>query len=182
MIFKRLFDVFFSVIGIVLLFPVLIICYIICSFDTQSNGLFLQNRIGQFGKPFIIFKFKTINPKNEKISKIGFLMRKYKLDEFPQLVNVLFGTMSFVGFRPDVEGYYDELIGEDKKILLLKPGITSLASIKYANEEFELSQQENPKKYNDEIIFPDKLMMNLEYYYNQSFLLDLKIICKTFFK
>lgn len=109
-------------------------------------------------------------------------MRKSKIDELPQLFNVLFGTMSLVGPRPDIPGYYDTLQGENRKILKLKPGITSEASIKYANEEVVLEQQPNPLQYNDEVIFPDKVKMNLEYYYKQSFWLDLKILFKTIFR
>jgi lipopolysaccharide/colanic/teichoic acid biosynthesis glycosyltransferase len=108
-------------------------------------------------------------------------MRKHKLDELPQFFNVLIGNMSIVGPRPDIEGYYDKLEGEDRKILELKPGITSEASLKYYNEEAILEQQENPLLYNDTVIFPDKVRMNLEYYYNRSFWDDLWIIWSTVF-
>lgn len=154
-------------------------CVIITSFDTQSFGLFSQKRVGQYGSLFNIYKLKTIHPKNQNISKIGRFFRKSKIDELPQLFNILNGTMSFVGYRPDIEGYYDTLQGEERKILNLKPGLTSLASLKYANEEYILAQQKNPLKYNDEIIFPDKVKMNLEYTLNHSFLVDLQIILKT---
>ena len=107
-------------------------------------------------------------------------LRKSKIDELPQLLNVLFGQMSFVGPRPDIPGYYDKLVGEDRKILELKPGLTSKASLKYFNEEFLLSTQPNPLEYNDSVIFPDKVKMSLEYYYKKSFREDLKIIFKTF--
>lgn len=154
--------------------------YIITSVDTRSNGLFVQERVGQYGKVFKIFKLKTFHPLTQKISPIGNFLRKYKLDELPQLLNVLIGNMSLVGPRPDVPGYYDLLQGEDRKILELKPGITSLASIKYANEEQLLAAQIEPLKYNDEVLFPDKIKMNLDYYYHRSVWLDLKIIFKTF--
>ena len=160
----------------------LIIGYIIVSIDTNSNGLYLQKRVGQFGVLFSIFKLKTMHPETGNISKIGFFFRKYKIDELPQLVNVLLGNMSVVGPRPDIEGYYDKLEGENRKILEIKPGITSLASLKYYNEEELLSKQENPLVYNDNIIFPDKVKMNLEYYYNHNFLTDLKIILKTIYR
>ena len=101
------------------------------------------------------------------------------MDELPQFINVLKGEMSIVGPRPDIEGYYDTLDGENRKILELKPGITSLASLKYYNEEEILEQQDNPLLYNDTVIFPDKVKMNLAYYYNQNLVLDLKIILKT---
>ena len=121
-------------------------------------------------------------PLTGKISKLGTFLRKSKLDELPQFWNVLIGDMSFVGPRPDIAGYYDVLEGEDRKILLLKPGLTSLASIKYANEEEILGLQENSLLYNDTIIFPDKVKMNLDYYYNHSFLSDINIIIKTIFR
>ena len=108
-------------------------------------------------------------------------MRHSKLDELPQLWNIIIGNMSFVGPRPDIAGYYDLLQGENRKILELKPGLTSLASIKYAHEEYILAQQENPLGYNDTVIFPDKVKMNLEYYYSNSIYGDLKIIWKTVF-
>jgi len=149
--------------------------------DTSSTGLFLQKRVGQYGKLFTIYKIRTINSKTGKISYIGRFFRKYKIDEFPQFFNVLVGNMSFVGPRPDIGGYYDLLEGENRKILQLKPGITSFASIKYANEEVLLANKQDSLKYNDEIIFPDKVKMNLEYYYTRSLWLDIKIIFKTFF-
>lgn len=177
---KRLFDIFFSLIALVFLGWMMLLGYIITSVDTRSNGLFVQERVGQYGKVFKIFKLKTFHPLTQKISPIGNFLRKYKLDELPQLLNVLIGNMSLVGPRPDVPGYYDLLQGEDRKILELKPGITSLASIKYANEEQLLAAQIEPLKYNDEVLFPDKIKMNLDYYYHRSVWLDLKIIFKTF--
>lgn len=176
---KRLFDLFFSLLLIIILSPILILGYVVVSIDTLSNGLFTQKRIGQYGVPFTIYKLKTIRPKTTTISPVGKLLRKSKIDELPQLFNVLFGTMSFVGPRPDLPGYYDKLEGEFKKILELKPGITCEASIKYTDEEIILEKQENPLQYNDEVIFPDKLKMNLEYYNQQSFWLDIKILFRT---
>ena len=158
----------------------MMVLFILASLNTQSNGIFVQKRIGQFGKSFKILKFKTINTTTRKISFFGAFLRKSKLDELPQLFNVLNGDMSFVGPRPDIAGYYDNLQGEERNILMLKPGITSLASIKYRNEEQLLAQKESPLEYNDNIIFPDKVKMNLDYYYNRSFFGDLKIIIKTF--
>lgn len=179
MILKRLFDLVFSIIGLLFLGMIILIFWIIASIDTNSNGFFLQERIGQFGKKFKIFKLKSMNDKNQKISNFGKFIRKYKIDELPQLYNILVGTMSFVGPRPDIAGYYDKLEGENRNILNLKPGLTSLASIKYAKEDEILAQQEDPLQYNDTIIFPDKVKMNLDYFYNQSFVLDLQIIFKT---
>lgn len=113
------------------------------------------------------------------IPTIAAFFRKYKLDELPQLLNILFGQMSFVGPRPDIPGYYDKLVGDERKILELKPGLTSEASIKYSNEEEILKNIPNPEKFNNEVIFPDKIKMNLHYYYNRSFMGDLKVILNT---
>jgi len=179
---KRSLDIFFALIALVIFSPIVLISWFVLAIATNSNGLFFQKRIGQFGNTFTIYKLQTIHPKTQKISTIGHLIRKYKFDEFPQFLNVLLGDMSIVGPRPDIPGYYDKLEGEERKILELKPGITSLASLKYYNEEEVLGQQDNPLNYNDTVIFPDKVKMNLEYYYNQSLLLDFKIILKTIFR
>ena len=177
---KRLFDLFFSILGLVFSFPLLALFYILATLDTQQNGIFLQQRIGQFGKPFTIYKLRTYGLSTEKpVSKFGAFLRNSKIDELPQLLNVFLGQMSFVGPRPDISGYYDTLKGEDRKILELKPGLTSLASIKYANEDDVLSKQNNPLEYNDTIIFPDKVKMNLEYYYTNTIFGDIKIIWNT---
>ena len=180
---KRLFDLFFATLGLLIFGPIILLLFILASIDTKQNGFFSQKRIGQFGKPFTIFKIRTFGLKEKKpISKFGDFLRNSKLDELPQLWNVLIGNMSFVGPRPDIEGYYDLLLGENRKILELKPGFTSLASIKYANEEYLLEKQENPLWFNDNIIFPDKVKMNLEYYHSNSIYNDLKIIWKTIFR
>lgn len=176
---KRIFDIAFSFILIVFFGWILLLGFVFASLDTQSNGFFLQKRVGQYGKLFTIYKLKTIHPKTREITAIGGFLRRSKIDELPQLWNVMIGEMSFVGPRPDIPGYYDKLQGEERKILELKPGITSLASIKYKREEEILSKQENPLEYNDTVLFPDKVKMNLDYYYKRSFFGDLKIIAKT---
>jgi lipopolysaccharide/colanic/teichoic acid biosynthesis glycosyltransferase len=179
---KRRFDVIISLVALIFFGVVLVIFWIMASHDTKSNGLFIQERIGQWGRIFKIYKLKTIQPKTKRISPIGRFFRKSKIDELPQLWNILIGDMSFVGPRPDVAGYYDALEGENRRILELKPGLTSMASIKYANEEALLAAQEIPLKYNDTVIFPDKVRMNLEYYYHHSLVGDMKIILKTIFR
>ncbi|PKP11202.1 MAG: sugar transferase, partial [Bacteroidetes bacterium HGW-Bacteroidetes-3] len=143
---KRIFDILFAITTLLLLGWLIIICWLLASIDTNSNGLFIQKRIGQFGKPFNIYKLKSMKAINgiKTISRFGNFIRKTKIDELPQLFNVLIGEMSVVGPRPDVPGYYDKLQGEERKILELKPGLTSLATLKYANEETLLAQQENP--------------------------------------
>lgn len=178
---KRIFDFFISFFALFLLILPLLIIWFFCSFDTHSNGIFIQDRIGKFGKPFKIHKFKTIK-QNGSISVFGSFLRRFKIDELPQLWDVLIGNMSIVGPRPDVAGYYDLLQGEERNVLKLKPGITSHASLKYFNEEAILSQQANPQKYNDEVIFKDKVKMNLEYYHSNSILVDIKIVYLTIVK
>ncbi|WP_347068299.1 sugar transferase [Flavobacterium sp. WV_118_3] len=186
---KRVFDFSFALVLFGTLFWALIVIWILSAIATKSNGLFLQKRIGQYGKPFTIIKFKTMRlvsagdgENSTVIPPTAAFFRKYKLDELPQLFNILVGQMSFVGPRPDIPGYYDKLEGDDRKILELKPGLTCEASIKYSDEEYVLSTMENPAKYNDEVIFPDKVKMNLHYYYNRSFVGDLKIIFNTAFR
>ncbi|CDL84443.1 sugar transferase [Xenorhabdus cabanillasii] len=189
---KRIFDVILSISMITIVSPIIFISWFISTIETRSNGFFLQKRIGQNGKTFSIVKIKTMQPiiKNENRSSItsensqlitqsGHFFRKYKIDELPQLINVLIGDMSFVGPRPDVPGYADKLTGEDRIILKLKPGITGPASIKYKNEEALLKEQSNPKEYNDLIIWPDKVRINKEYYFKYSFFKDIEYIIHT---
>jgi len=190
---KRLFDIIFSFIGLIILIPIFIIVAILIKIKMPDGSfLFTQKRVGENGKLFTIYKFRTmsvfhsgssISVKGEnRITSLGAKLRKYKIDELPELWNVLIGDMSFVGPRPDVPGYADNLTGEDRNILKLKPGITCEASLKYANEEELLSLQENPIKYNDEVIFPDKVKMNLDYYRNNNVIKDIRIIFKTIFR
>ena len=179
--FKRFFDIILSFVSLILLSPLIIFLILTASFNTKSFGLFLQKRVGQFGKIFTILKIKTIDPKSGIISSYSSFLRRTKLDELPQLVNILKGEMSFVGPRPDIPGYYDLLTGENRLILNLKPGLTSEASLKYAEEDDLLSKKENPLQYNDEVIFPDKVEINLNYYFKRTFYLDLQIIWKTIF-
>ena len=180
---KRLFDLFFSTVGLVFSFPLLALFYILATLDTRQNGIFSQQRIGRLGMPFTIYKLRTFGRSPVRpVSKFGAFVRNSKIDELPQLFNVFLGDMSIVGPRPDIAGYYDTLEGEDRKILELKPGLTSLASIKYANEDEVLSKQNNPLEFNDTIIFPDKVKMNLEYYYTNTLYGDIKIIWNTLFR
>lgn len=176
---KIVFDFILAIMLIIFLVPLLAILFIIATVDTSSNGMFFQKRIGQHGNLFTIFKFKTIHEQKRTCSKIGRVLRKCKLDELPQLFNIVKGDMSFVGPRPDIEGYYDQLEGPDRKVLELKPGLTSEASIEYRNEEALLKNQENPLLYNDQILFPHKVQMNLSYLENMSLMTDMKILFKT---
>jgi lipopolysaccharide/colanic/teichoic acid biosynthesis glycosyltransferase len=180
---KRVFDIIFSLFILLLFFLVILISWLMAVIDTHTNGIFIQERIGQFGKKFKIYKLRTMQvapPSEEKrISRIGHILRNYKLDELPQLFNVLKGEMSLVGPRPDLPGYYDLLEGENRKILELKPGLTSLAALEYSNEKQLLEKQESPIIYNKKNIFPDKVRLNLDYYYHRSFWGDIAIILKT---
>ena len=137
---------------------------------------FRSMRVGSDKKGLI-----TVGGHDPRITRSGYYIRKYKLDEFPQLINVFKGDMSLVGPRPDVPGYADNLQGGDRRMLLLKPGITGPASLKYRNEEELLAGQDNPQKYNDEVLFPDKVRINIEYLDNWSFWNDIKIIVYTVF-
>ena len=157
----------------------LIIALFIASWDTKSSGIFHQSRIGKNGIPFTLYKLRTLQPTTNSISAFGKFLRKYKLDELPQLINILTGDMTFVGPRPDVPGYADELKGEDRIILSVRPGLTGLASLKYRNEEYLLAKQSNPVAYNDTIIWPDKVRINKWYVENRSLWMDLKILFYT---
>ena len=189
---KRTFDILLSVFAIFLLFPFFLLVSFLILIDSGFPIFFLQKRIGRGAKEFNIIKFRTMKTNNEnititvsddsRITRIGKYLRKTKIDELPEILNVLFGQMSFVGPRPDVKGYADKLKGANRKILALRPGITGPASLKYYNEEYILSQKSNPKKYNDEVIFPDKVKINMHYFHNRSFFLDLKIIFATIFR
>ena len=189
---KRTFDILLSVFAIFLLFPFFLLVSFLIVMDSGFPIFFLQKRIGRGAKEFNIIKFRTMKTNNEnititvsddsRITRIGKYLRKTKIDELPEILNVLFGQMSFVGPRPDVKGYADKLKGANRKILALRPGITGPASLKYYNEEYILSQKSNPKKYNDEVIFPDKVKINMDYFHNRSFFLDLKIIFATIFR
>ena len=190
---KRLFDFCSSLIGLIVLMPVLILISLAIKISSSGPVLFCQKRVGKDGKLFTMIKFRSMTVQQEsnstatvrgdvRITKIGVFLRKYKLDELPELWNVIKGEMSLVGPRPDVPGYADKLVGKDRNVLKLRPGITGTASLKYANEEEILATQDNPQKYNDEVIFPDKVKVNLDYYENQSLWLDIKIIFATIFR
>ena len=190
MFLKFIFDRGASLFGLIFLFPVLIIVGIlICIKMPGGPIIFKQRRVGQYGRLFTMYKFRSmtvahsgssVSVKGEsRITPLGAVLRKYKLDDLPELWNVLIGDMSFVGPRPDVPGYADKLEGEDRRMLLLKPGITGPASLKYRNEEELLAKQENPQEYNDKVLFPDKVRLNIEYLDNWSFSNDIKFIIYT---
>lgn len=189
---KRLLDIILALFGLILSFLFLIILLIVCSLDTKSFGIIAQRRVGKNAKIFKLIKFKTMKDTNQpqnyittindpRITKFGRFLRQTKLDELPQLWNVLIGDMSFVGPRPDVPGYADQLEGEDTIILTVRPGITGPASLAFKDEEQLLAKQKNPKKYNDQVIWPKKVQINKMYIKEYSTLRDLKYIYQTIF-
>ena len=190
---KRLFDLIFAIFGLLLLLPFFLAISILIKIDSKGSVFFIQDRVGQDAFLFKIIKFRTMITSEEikstisikgdvRVTKFGEILRRYKIDELPELINIMRGEMSFVGPRPDVPGYADKLNGDARNILKLKPGITSLASLKYSNEELLLSQQKNPIDYNNNIIYPDKVKMNLNYYKNHNLWIDIKIIFATIFR
>lgn len=196
---KFIFDRLVSFIGLILISPVLLV--VACLIRHKMPGgpvIFKQRRVGQHGKLFTVYKFRSMSVKKEasiasrdssqtsiasaeqsRITPLGEKLRRYKLDELPELWNVLKGDMSFVGPRPDVPGYADNLQGADREMLRLKPGITGPASLKYRNEEEILNNVTDPQKYNDEVIFPDKVKLNLYYLHHYSFIKDIQMIVCT---
>jgi len=175
---KRIFDIVLSLIALIPLSAVIFLFWFIVRFTSAGGGFYKQIRVGRFGSNFIIYKIRSMDAAG-KVTRIGGFIRKYKIDELPQLYNILKGEMSFVGPRPDIPGYYDRLTGNNRCLLNLRPGLTGPASIKYAAEEYLLQNVENPQQYNDEVIFPDKVRLNLIYYNNQSLLMDIKLIICT---
>ena len=187
---KRLFDVVGSVFGLSVVLFIIFIAWIIAAIETQSNGFFVQQRVGKDSKLFNVIKIKTMkivkgvettvtSSNDARITTTGAFFRKTKIDELPQLWNVLVGEMSFVGPRPDVPGYADRLQGEDRIVLSIRPGITGPAQLAYKNEEEVLANQDDAVKYNDEIIWPDKVRINREYIEDYSLVKDFYYIWKT---
>lgn len=187
---KWLFDRLMALIGLLLLWPLLLIVAILIKIKMPGGPvIFSQKRVGRNGKLFTMRKFRSMTIHHSgssvsvagesRITPLGAKLRHYKLDELPELWNVLIGDMSFVGPRPDVPGYADRLTGRDREILKLRPGITGPASLKYRNEEEILAAQPNPQQYNDQVIFPDKVRINLYYLTHYSFIRDIQMIICT---
>lgn len=190
MILKYIFDRAMAFIGLVILWPVLLVVAILIKVKMPGGPvIFRQKRVGRNGRLFTMYKFRSMTVGHggssvsvageSRITPLGAKLRHYKLDELPELWNVLIGDMSFVGPRPDVPGYADQLKGADREVLKLRPGITGPASLKYRDEEDLLAGKDNPQKYNDEVIFPDKVRINLYYLHHYSFLKDIEMIFCT---
>ena len=190
MMAKYIFDRTAALLGLILLSPVFLVTALFVRM-TMPDGpvLFRQQRVGKHGRLFTLVKFRTMLAGYEentvtvsgesRITRTGAWLRRSKLDELPELWNVLKGDMSFVGPRPDVPGYADQLQGEDREILRLRPGITGPATLKYRHEEELLARVEDPVRYNDEILFPDKVRINRYYLHHWSFRMDLQILLAT---
>lgn len=183
---KRVFDVILVLVLFPLFIVPIILLIIVATIDTNKNGVFSQLRVGQHGKLFKIYKIRTLREGVHKLghleksaTAIGKYLRRTKLDELPQLYNVLIGDMGFVGPRPDLQGFADELKGNDRIILIVKPGITGPATLKYKDEERVLERQRDPEHYNRTIIWVDKVKINKKYVQNYSFYLDLTFILKS---
>ena len=188
---KRLFDIVFSLFSLIFLSPLFLILILWIKSDSKGHVIFKQKRVGKNNSEFKLYKFRTMYPESEKkglitvgmkddrITHAGIFLRKYKLDELPQLVNILKGDMSFVGPRPEVKKYVDLYNSEQIKVLSIKPGLTDYASIEYARENEILESYPDPEKAYIDIVMPAKLTLNLKYIREQSLLTDIKILLKT---
>ena len=190
----RLLDIFFSLLGLLILLPVFIILYIAIRLESKGGGFYRQIRVGKEGKDFGLYKFRsmrvgadkkgliTVGGRDPRITKVGYFIRKYKLDELPQLFNVIKGDMSLVGPRPEVRKYVDLYTDEQRKVLSVRPGITDYASIEYVSENEILAQSNNPEKTYIEEVLPDKIKYNMKYIESQSVREYFKVIFLTFYR
>lgn len=188
---KRLFDILCSLLGILVLSPLFVVIALLVGLGSRGGVFYVQKRVGRGGKDFSLYKFRsmksgsdkkgllTVGARDSRITGIGYFLRKYKLDELPQLFNVLFGTMSLVGPRPEVRKYVDLYNEEQKKVLSVQPGITDYASIEYVNENEVLAESTNPEETYINEIMPHKLQLNLKYIREKGLVTDLKIIFRT---
>ena len=188
----RLFDIFFSALGLIILFPFFIVFYLLIRIESKGGAFYIQERIGKNGKPFGLYKFRsmrvgsdaegllTVGERDNRITRIGYVLRKTKIDELPQLLNVLKGDMSLVGPRPEVRQYTDMYTEEQRKVLCVRPGITDYASIEYVNENELLSKADDPERMYIEKVMPDKIKLNMKYLEHYTVGEYFKIIFLTF--
>jgi len=188
----RLFDIFFSALGLIILFPFFIVFYLLIRLESKGGAFYIQERIGKNGKPFGLYKFRsmrvgsdaegllTVGERDNRITRIGYILRKTKIDELPQLMNVLKGDMSLVGPRPEVRKYTDMYTEEQRKVLCVRPGITDYASIEYVNENELLSKADDPERMYIEKVMPDKIKLNMKYLEHYTIGEYFKIIFLTF--
>lgn len=192
---KRIFDFTTSLIGLIIISPILLFIALFISLESKGGVFYKQKRVGKGNKDFYVYKFRSMivdadkkgllsigkDGKDPRVTKVGYIIRKYKLDELPQLLNVLKGDMSLVGPRPEVRKYVELYTEEQKQVFKVRPGITDIASIKFRNENDLLSQSPNPEEYYIKEIMPQKLSLNLEYIKTRTFFGDIKLIFKTIF-
>jgi len=192
---KRIFDFTTSLIGLIIISPILLFIALFISLESKGGVFYKQKRVGKGNKDFYVYKFRSMivdadkkgllsigkDGKDPRVTKVGYIIRKYKLDELPQLLNVLKGDMSLVGPRPEVRKYVELYTEEQKQVFKVRPGITDIASIKFRNENDLLSQSPNPEEYYIKEIMPQKLTLNLEYIKTRTFFGDIKLIFKTIF-
>ena len=188
---KRLVDIVLSLFGLLVLLPFFVVAAVAIVLDSKGGVFFLQMRVGKGNKDFKLFKFRTmgvnaermgqltIGGNDSRITRVGHFLRRYKLDELPQLLNVLLGDMSLVGPRPEVRRYVDLYTPEQQQALSIKPGLTDYASIKYVDESELLAKAENPEQFYIKTIMPDKLAINLKYIKSRSLAMDMGILFKT---
>lgn len=185
---KRGFDLTVAVLGLLLTWPLIVAAWMVATIDTRANGLFRQLRIGRYGEPFEVLKIRTMRnvggttvtaADDVRITRSGAVLRRLKIDELPQLINVLRGDMSIVGPRPDVPGFADVLVDADRVILTVRPGITGPAALAYRHEEQLLARVDDPERYNREVIWPDKVRINREYLESWSLAADLASLRTT---
>lgn len=188
----RMFDIFFSALGLIILFPFFIVFYLLIRIESKGGAFYIQERIGKNGKPFGLYKFRsmrvgsdaegllTVGERDNRITRIGYVLRKTKIDELPQLLNVLKGDMSLVGPRPEVRKYTDMYTDEQRKVLCVRPGITDYASIEYVNENELLSKADDPERMYIEKVMPDKIKLNMKYLEHYTVGEYFKIIFLTF--
>ncbi len=191
-ILKRTFDIAVASAMLLVFLPLIVLGWAVSTFSTRQNGFFFHQRIGRWGKPFFLVKLRTMRTdekfettvttrRDPRITPIGRILRRSKLDELPQLWNVIVGDMSLVGPRPDVPGFADQLEGQDRIVLSVRPGVTGPASLAFRNEENLLADQPDPEAYNRETIWPQKVRINREYLANWSLASDLRLLWQTAF-
>lgn len=191
---KRLFDIFFSITGIICSSPVLLAIWVLIKLESKGPAIFKQTRVGLNNTDFVMYKFRsmylqaeksgqlTVGMRDPRITRVGYFLRRFKLDEIPQLLNVLNGSMSFVGPRPEVRKYVNHYNAEQLRVLSVKPGITDYASLKYYKENELLGKSADPEKEYVEVIMPEKLVLNIQYINNNSLIGDMFIMLQTLAK
>ena len=187
---KRTFDIAGALVCLLLSGWLILLAWVAATIDTRKNGIFTQTRVGRYGRPFKVMKIRTMREvggidttvttaRDPRVTRLGHYLRLTRIDELPQLINILLGRMSFVGPRPDVPGFADKLEGEDRLVLSVRPGMTGPATLRFRDEAALLENCADPERYNHDVIFPEKVRLNLEYIRNYSFGKDLTLLWST---